>query len=83
MIWVYTVCICHFIRNFGVRNSRTFTVFAILIQHLKANVCVRSNCFSSAYLQGLLLIQQKNVSFMFELRHLYSRQFLNLTLYER
>ena len=23
-LWVYTVCVCHFVRNFGVRNFRTF-----------------------------------------------------------
>ena len=26
LIWVYTVCICHFVRAFGVRNFRTVTV---------------------------------------------------------
>ena len=26
LIWVYTICICHLVRNFGVQNFRTFTV---------------------------------------------------------
>ena len=26
LIWVCTVCICHFVRNFGVSNFRAFTV---------------------------------------------------------
>ena len=26
LIWVYTVCICHFVRNFGVRKFRIFIV---------------------------------------------------------
>ena len=26
LIWVCTVCICHFVRNFGVQTFRTFTV---------------------------------------------------------
>ena len=30
-IWVYTVCLCHFIRYFGVRNFRTFSVHVFLI----------------------------------------------------
>ena len=27
LIWVCTVCISHYIRNFGVQNFRIFTVF--------------------------------------------------------
>ena len=26
LIWVCTVCICHFVRHFGVQNFKTFTV---------------------------------------------------------
>ena len=26
LIWVHTVCICHFVRHFGVRNFRAFTI---------------------------------------------------------
>ena len=26
LIWVYTVCICHFVRNCGVRNFWTLTI---------------------------------------------------------
>ena len=29
LIWVCTVCMCHFVRNFGVRIFRTFTVYYI------------------------------------------------------
>ena len=32
LIWVCTFCIWHFVRNFGVRNLRTFPVFQILGQ---------------------------------------------------
>ena len=28
LIWIGSVCICHFVRHFGVRNFRTFTVFS-------------------------------------------------------
>ena len=31
LVWVYTVCICYFVRNFGVRNFRTFTVELFII----------------------------------------------------
>ena len=35
LIWVCTVCICHFIRNFGVRIFRTFTVHGYFVGILK------------------------------------------------
>ena len=29
LIWVYTVCICHIVRHFGVQTFRTFAVCTI------------------------------------------------------
>ena len=45
LIWVYTVCICHFFRIFGVRNFMTFTVliFFIFLHKSLCYVLIRSS----------------------------------------
>ena len=37
LIWVCTVCICHFLRHFGVPNFRTFTL-VIFSAHMLLSV---------------------------------------------
>ena len=37
LIWVYTVGICRFVRPFGVKNFRTFTVKNLIVPMFWAN----------------------------------------------
>ena len=34
LIWVSTVCLCRFIRQFGVQNFRIFTIFTVHRGHV-------------------------------------------------
>ena len=38
LIWVCTVCICHFVRNFSVQNFRTFTMFMYMSLNVRKHI---------------------------------------------
>ena len=40
LIRVGTVCICHFVRNFGVQNFRTFAIYFYLCQGFYSHVVI-------------------------------------------
>ena len=46
LIWVCTVCICHFVRPFGVRNFRMFTYYRYPMQ---GNDCLHINYYTNRH----------------------------------
>ena len=38
---VCTICICHFVRNFGVQNFRTFTIIDVIPLEKDIHECLR------------------------------------------
>ena len=49
LIWVYTVCICFFVRNLSVRNFRTFTVTRKKIFGFNSGVVLISSGLNSGF----------------------------------
>ena len=74
LIWVCTICICHFVRQFGIQNSRTFNVQIIcfVFNYIYSRLTYLVYIFRQAYYE--------QIGFNFFHRHLLFSSFLCLSL---
>ena len=72
LIWVCTVCICHFVRHFGVRNLWTFTV--VVMKYQKSNLQgekQKKKCFLIHIFKKFILLEKLRRSDPFSTLNLF------------
>ena len=78
LIWVCTLCICHFIRNFGVQNFQTFTIYLSYL--LNNQTSSTTNCIER-YSNFVHILPGNDVTvFVTDLKQLFHNQETTLTI---